>query len=162
MTGFFELKDDEIMFIRASIAPSNGEKDVALAWKTGRYGLYSIVANNTFIFESCSRLVTADMEEAITKIRDLCIGPLEEVSRDKPQESRGHYTGGIAFERNERAQPVKEGTRCYTIGNSAEGPTQIMAPNKGAKVVTSNDESLEMRRDLLLVRILFLMEQVNS
>lgn len=102
------------------------------------------------------------MEEAIMKIRDLCIGLLEEVSHNKPQESRGHYTGGIAFERNKRAQPVKEGTRCYTIGNLAEGPTQIMAPNKGAKVVTSNDESLEMRRDLLLVRILFLMEQVNS
>lgn len=37
ITGFFELKDGEIMFVRASIAPSNSEKDVALAWKTGGY-----------------------------------------------------------------------------------------------------------------------------
>lgn len=35
-----------------------------------------------------------------------------------------------------RADPVKKGTRCYTIGNSAEGPTQIMAPKlcSGAQV----------------------------
>ena len=72
-----------------------------------------------------------------------------------PRKSRDGYTGGIAFERNDFAKPVKNGTRCYTLGNSAEGPTLLMAPNKGAKVMaTSDEESLEMRRSLELVCLL--------
>jgi hypothetical protein len=95
------------------------------------------------------------MKHAITECRDRCIGSPEEVSRGMPQKSRDGYTGGIAFERNDLAQPVKKGTRCYTIGNSAEGPTLFMAPNKGAKVMASDDgESLDMRRSLELVRLL--------
>jgi len=63
------------------------------------------------------------------------------------------YMGGTAFERNDRANPVKKGTRCYTIGNSAEGPTRIMAPNKNAKAIGKDDDrSLEMRKSLELVR----------
>ena len=143
------------MFVRASIAPSSGEKDVAVAWKTGRCGQSSIVVLQTFIFKSLSDLCTADMKQTITECRDRCIGPPEEVSRSMPRKSRDGYTGGIAFERNDFAKPVKNGTRCYTLGNSAEGPTLLMAPNKGAKVMaTSDEESLEMRRSLELVCLL--------
>jgi len=79
-----------------------------------------------------------------------------------PQKTRDGYTGGIAFERNDLAQPVKKDTRCYTLGNSAEGPTLIMAPNKGAKVVaTDDDEPMEMRSSLELVRPLEGLERVN-
>lgn len=161
--GFFEIKNDEIIFVRASIAPSSGEKDVAVLWKTGRCGQSSIVLHQTFISEPRSDLCTADMKQAITECRDRCIGPPDEVSRSMPQNSRAGYTGGIAFERNNLAKPVKKGTRCYTIGNSAEGPTLLMAPNKGAKVMASeDDESLEMRRSLGLVCLFRLLEQVNS
>jgi hypothetical protein len=95
------------------------------------------------------------MAEAITQARDRCIGPDEDVSRSMPMKSQNRYTSGIAFERNDLAKPVKKGTRCYTLGNSAEGPTLIMAPNKGAKAVaTDDDESVEMRTNLELVRLL--------
>jgi len=47
--GFFEIKDDEILFVRASIAPSSGVKDVAVAWKTGGYVPSSVLAHQTLI-----------------------------------------------------------------------------------------------------------------
>jgi len=142
------------MFVRASIAPSNGEKDVALAWKTGGYVRRLIVAHNIFKFQRYRNLCSAQLKEVITKSRDLCIGPSEDVTRDNPVKNGDGYTGGTAFERNVRADPVKKGTRCYTIGNSAEGPTRIMAPNKNAKTMeTDDDGSLEMRKSLELVRL---------
>ena len=80
-----------------------------------------------------------------------------------PQKSKDGYTGGIAFERNDLAKPVKKGTRCYALGNSAEGPTLIMAPNKGAKVMaTDDDEPMEMRTSLELVRLPGRLEQVED
>jgi hypothetical protein len=91
--------------------------------------------------------------EDLNAARDKCLGPDELITRNKAVKSGGVYQGGVAFERNSRACPVKRNTRCYTVGNSYEGPTKIMAPNKNAKVkdFDSVDESLEMRRDLLMV-----------
>jgi len=115
-----------------------------------------------FNSQSRSQLCSADLKEAIIECLDQYIGPAEEVSRSMPQKTRDGYTSGIAFERNDLAKPVKKGTRCYTIGNSAEGPTLIMVPNKGAKITGADDDvSLEMRKSLKLVRLLWRLEQVN-
>lgn len=93
------------------------------------------------------------MMDNLNAARDKCLGPDELITRNKAAKSGGVYQGGVAFERNGRACPVKRNTRCYTVGNSYEGPTKIMAPNKNAKAKDFDgvDESLEMRRDLLMV-----------
>lgn len=93
------------------------------------------------------------MMEDLNAARDKCLGPDQLITRSKAVKSGGVYQGGVAFERNSRACPVKPNTRCYTVGNSYEGPTKIMAPNKNTKVKDSDsvDESLEMRTDLLMV-----------
>ena len=50
------------------------------------------------------------------------------------------YTGGTAFERNVRADPVKKGTRCYTIGNSAEVLPKSWRQNCALKHRSESDE----------------------
>jgi hypothetical protein len=83
----------------------------------------------------------------------MCLGPKERRSRAAPTKISGVYQGGTHFERSDRANPVKPGTRCYTIGNTFEGPTKIMAPCKDGKMGGDGDmEALQLRSQLLKVR----------
>lgn len=48
------------MFVRASIAPSSGANDVAVAWKTGGYVSFSVVAHQTLManhIDTCAHLI---------------------------------------------------------------------------------------------------------
>jgi hypothetical protein len=90
--------------------------------------------------------------------RDLCLGKKEERSRDRATRMPdGTYVGGTAFERNKRANPVKANTRCFSVGNSFEAPTKIMAPCADNKITGNDDaDAVKMRQTLLKVRRLLL------
>lgn len=141
----------------------NPKDDVIQAWVTGRYVQYHDHAYRpinmlTSLFRG---IITDDMARKITAARDQCLGNQEELTRNKPVVIGGVYQGGIAFERNNRAKAVKEGTRCYTIGNSYESPTQIMAPCAPGKMLGEMDKAQRMRQNLLRVRacVEFLLSQ---
>lgn len=87
--------------------------------------------------------------------RDFCLGPRELRTRDRATLNEdGKYSGGSDFERNSLADPVHPGTRVFTIGNSYENQTRIMAPCKGDKVRGDQDRrALDMRKALLQVRM---------
>ena len=93
------------------------------------------------------------MKDRMHTARDLCLGPRDQRSRCAPTKmAAGEYIGGAAVERNSRAIPVHVNTRCYTIGNSYETQTKIMAPCATNKVRGDQDkEVLEMRNVLLKV-----------
>jgi len=79
-------------------------------------------------------IYTETMKEDLVQTWDECLGPKELPTCEAPTKTGLTYTGGTHFERNGQAKPVKENTRCYTIGNSYKGPTKIMAPCMGGKV----------------------------
>ena len=88
--------------------------------------------------------------EDLVRVRDDCLGPKELRTRGRSTKIGGVYQGGTRFERSDRANPVKPGTRCYTIGNTFEGPTEIMGPCKDGKMSGDGDvESLQLRCQLL-------------
>jgi hypothetical protein len=93
------------------------------------------------------------MKDDLVRVRDRCLGPKELRTRAAPTKIGQAYHGGTHFERSDRANPVKAGTRCYTIGNTFEGPTKIMAPCKDGKMGGDGDmEALQLRSQLLKVR----------
>jgi hypothetical protein len=96
------------------------------------------------------------MKDDMICVRDKCLGPKDLRTRAAPTRIGTKYQGGTHFERNDRANPVKPNTRCYTIGNSFEGPTKIMAPCKDGKLVDDGGtEPLQLRSDLLKVFFFF-------
>ena len=99
-----------------------------------------------------SKIYTTKMKEDLLQVRDECLGPKELRTRAAPVKIGSVYQGGTHFERNDRANPVKPNTRCYTIGNTYEGPTKIMAPCKDGKLAGDRDtELLQLRHQLLQV-----------
>jgi hypothetical protein len=100
-----------------------------------------------------SKIYPNKMKDDLIHVRDDCLGPKELRTRAGPTKLGQAYHGGTRFERSERANPVKPGTRCYTIGNTFEGPTKIMAPCKDGKMGGDGDtEALHMRSQLLKAR----------
>lgn len=92
------------------------------------------------------------MKEDLIQVRDKCLGPKELRTRAAPTKKGPAYQGGTHFERNDRANPVKPNTRCYTIGNTFEGPTKIMAPCKDGKLARDGDGDSESDTDALQLR----------
>ena len=93
------------------------------------------------------------MKHDIISIRDKCLGPKELRTRARPTKLGSKYSGGTHFERCDGADPVKPNMRCYTIGNTFEGPTKIMAPCKDGKLAENGDrEALQLRSELVKVR----------
>ena len=100
-----------------------------------------------------SKIYSEKMKHDIISVRDTCLGPKELRTRAAPIKIGSKYLGGTHFERNDGANPVKPNTRCYTIGNTFEGPTKIMAPCKDGKLTgDGNMEALQLRSDLLKVK----------
>ena len=101
------------------------------------------------------RTFTDGMKDRMSTARDLCLGPRDQRSRCAPTKTApGKYVGGTAIERNGRAIPVHIDTRCYTVGNSYENQTKIMAPCAADKVRGDQDkEALGMRNVLLKVSL---------
>ena len=90
------------------------------------------------------------MMDDLIHVRDDCLGPKALRTRAGPTKIGTAYQGGTHFERSDRANPVKPGTRCYTLGNSFEGPTKIMGPCKDGKMGGDGDmEALQLRSELL-------------
>jgi hypothetical protein len=102
-------------------------------------------------------LHSAEAKERLRNFRDRCLGPVELRSREKPTRQGNKWIGGVHFERNFRAKPVKSNTRCYTVGNSYESPTKIQAPCATGKFEGDDDiEVIELRRDILQVLFFFI------
>lgn len=110
------------------------------------YNIYiavNLINRNTFTQVAKDKLLAA---------RDACLGPKELRTRDAPTQRGSTYKGGVEFERNSHAEAVPNSKRCYTLGNSFEGPRHILAPSKGSKTASADIEALELRSNLLKVR----------
>jgi hypothetical protein len=148
------LRDGDVVFVRGSKAPCTKEEDAVVCWVTGWYVLRAMdetlavdLVPLTFVN---SKIYSKEMKEDLTSVRDKCLGPKELRTRAAPTKIGSAYQGGTHLERNDRANPGKPNTRCYTIGNTFEGPTKIMAPCKDGKLTGDGDtEALQLRSQLL-------------
>jgi hypothetical protein len=87
-------------------------------------------------------MLSEEVKSSLRDVRDRVLGPIAE--RDV------HSDKGTAFERT-RPTKVQDG-RCYAYGNSYEVPKVLVAPCADG-CSTKNPEILELRKDLLKVRI---------
>jgi len=158
--GFLKLKEDDIVFVRASTAPASGEDDVAVCWVTGGYvGLARSLTTGP-LTSSNSRILTREDKSSVIDARDLCLGNKEDRTPNRTVKlDKETWSGGTAFERNRCAKPIKPNTRCYSVGNSFESQTRIMAPCASNKITGARDEeAVKMRQQLLKVRVTFLIQ----
>jgi hypothetical protein len=70
---------------------------------------------------------------ALDKANDAALGPREDRTRDTPTWDGERYSGGLAFERNDRAKRVNEEGRTYTLANLLQKQKSWVGPCEGAK-----------------------------
>ena len=95
---------------------------------------------------------TPEMKTKIDEARDEALGCHNERTPQRPIYRDRTFTGGTAFERNNRAHGI-HGTRCYPLVNSFERQPLLAAPSATSKRIdTEWDDSLLMRRNIVRVR----------
>lgn len=91
------------------------------------------------------------MKTKIDEARDEALGPHNERTAQRPIYGDRTFTGGTAFECNNRAHGL-HGTRCYTLVNSFERQPLLAAPSATSKRTDSEwDDGLLMRRNIVKV-----------
>jgi hypothetical protein len=79
--------------------------------------------------------------DALDRARDKFLGPEEDISKDS-----------VRFERLvPKPKPVKEGTRCWTLGTSLEPNTNIEAPCANGKAKEGATEYHDIAQDMVVV-----------
>ena len=97
-----------------------------------------------------------EMKTKLDEARDEALGRRDERTSERSIYRDGTYTGGTAFEHNNRAHGV-HGTRCYTLVNSFERQPLLAAPSVTSKRTDTRwDDSLLMRRNIVRVCYAFL------
>lgn len=89
------------------------------------------------------------------RVRDAILGPREEMTAEKPKwnEKKQKWTGGTAFERDDRAVNLVNGPRCYPLSISYQVPKGMDAPTKGRKVYgRTMDDHVKLTKEILRVR----------
>lgn len=106
------------------------------------------------VLNYASAMIPQDAKDRLEEACNFAMGPTDEITPSAPtRNSDGEYTGGLAIERGDgRCDPVKPGTRCYTIANSYQTQRGTWAPAAASKVNGSFDENNLMRRKLNIVR----------
>lgn len=78
-----------------------------------------------------------------------------EPGNHKPQLNDGIYSGGVPWERSQRAKNLAKGPRAYPLCTSIESQRALHGPAAAAK--DSDDEAtqlhLQARRDMITVRV---------
>ena len=99
--------------------------------------------------------------EQLDHVRDLFLGPAEEMSSSSPvvdPNNSGHLIGGTAFERCGQT-PVKGSGRCYSLTMTHQRQRALVGPTAGLKqyeLIEDDDEAslnLEIRGKVTKVRI---------
>jgi hypothetical protein len=82
-----------------------------------------------------STSITDTQVERIEEVGNEVFGARNERDEHKAVFSKktGKYIGGIAFERNEYAEPVQGSGRAYTIGPTAQPHANLVAPARTVK-----------------------------
>lgn len=85
--------------------------------------------------------------------RDAALGPVRQRTSEIPVLGRGGgWTGGTAYERSARAQPVRDDGRAYTNANSYQPGVAIAGPMATLKVRKSQlEDDQKLRRDITIV-----------
>ncbi|KAJ6459368.1 hypothetical protein C8R47DRAFT_1226657 [Mycena vitilis] len=126
--GSLEVPEDMLIFAR-DIGSTDPTQDALQAWLTP------------------ASMMSDDVKAALRDATDVAMGPDDSITLEPPElGADGVWKGGLAIERD--SDPVKTGTRCYTIANSHQSPKGIWSPAQGSKVNGSFDESNLMRRNL--------------
>lgn len=98
------------------------------------------------------------MIDNMDRARDAMLGPEELRTADKPVEvTKGVFTGGTAFERDNRAKPLEAGIRCYTQALSLEKQNSIVAPCAASKLMGDVDPHLVTRRQVIMVSLIIVL-----
>ncbi|TFK60225.1 hypothetical protein BDN72DRAFT_905153 [Pluteus cervinus] len=88
----------------------------------------------------------------LEEIRGRLLGDIQDIEPGKPRKIGDKFVGGIAFERSERAIPVKPDARAYTILTSYQVPCALLAPAASCKKKsTVIDQELKDRADLIKI-----------
>jgi hypothetical protein len=91
----------------------------------------------------------------LRKLQSEILGPKNLMGPEKPTlDSNSVYHGGIAFERDPRAIPLKSSSRSYGISvMHQDKPKDMDAPSRSAKVGESGglDEGAKLRMKILRV-----------
>ena len=89
---------------------------------------------------------------ALDEANDAVLGPCEDHTRDGPTWDGERYSGGLAFERNDRAPCVNEEGRTYTLANSLQKQKSWVGPCEGVKSFGRvPDKALIIREKLIKV-----------
>jgi hypothetical protein len=92
-----------------------------------------------------------ELTRRATLARERALGPEADITLKKAEPSPNGYTGGLLFERSDRAINVGGCPRAYTLAVSYEAQRNMHAPAPGNKATDVDQENLEIRQDLLYV-----------
>jgi hypothetical protein len=85
--------------------------------------------------------------------RDAALGEESLRTRELPKRMTKGWTGGTAYERSDRAVPVKDEGRAYTNANSLQPGVSIAGPTAPLKINNKTlEEDQELRRKITIVR----------
>ncbi|KAJ7604060.1 hypothetical protein FB45DRAFT_958028 [Roridomyces roridus] len=127
--GLYQLDPtaETLVFGRAA-ETADPNMDVLLAWYTPA----------SFMDDAAKQQLLAATNAAMGDESEMTLSP--------PVFEDGAWTGGLLIERG--ADPVEEGTRCYTIANSLQSQRDIWSPCADSKVCRTFSKDNELRRDL--------------
>jgi len=93
-------------------------------------------------------IIHLEDQETIRNLGREVLGPRHLRTPTKPTKSDGNYEGGTAFERSDRAKPVKKGGRCYTNAYSFQVPNKVSSTTVGSKRTGEDKDNLQIRTDV--------------
>ncbi|TFK60302.1 hypothetical protein BDN72DRAFT_940373 [Pluteus cervinus] len=103
-------------------------------------------------WSTCKADYTHDEVEELEEIRGRLLGDIKDIGPGKPRKIDGKLVGGIAFERSERAIPVKPDARAYTLASSYQVQCSLLAPAASCKKKLGVvDQELKDRADLIKI-----------
>lgn len=156
--GSYECPGCTPVFSRPT-GSQNAWEDVCQVWLTPAYvaSVFKPLRTNFKLCCAGSAVYSDELKDALRSAVDAAMGPKEDITLAGPvRNANGNWSGGLLMERgDDRCKPVKAGTRCYTIANSYQTPKEMWSPMAQSKVNGAIDEGNLLRRNLILVRLLF-------
>ncbi|KDR71681.1 hypothetical protein GALMADRAFT_213585 [Galerina marginata CBS 339.88] len=85
-------------------------------------------------------------------LREDITGPPDLVTSTKAVKTGESYSGGIAFERHDRAVNIKKGPRCYQLATTVQAQKVMSAPGSQGKVChLAKDKDAQMRFNVVKI-----------
>lgn len=140
--------------MRSKYGTGEESDDILKAWTNDRQVERTFCTHLSNVYHRSS--YTTQEVAKLSALRERMLGPADQMTEVKAaRDDSGIYVGGIALERSHRAECVKKAPRSYNFGTTWQQSRNLDAPSKNMKASdTGVDEALELRKDILKVRIL--------